>query len=160
MALFKVNTWGISKVRRDIVNYSDWISTIKKEKRNPKSKFNYWKLSHNAFYTLYFTLDIAEEENQLPEDIKKLRILESLGALNRYLDEELGFAECLVPEFNQFIDDENNPTLTYLIAYRFAFNKLSLRWCIKWALIITILGLIISHFNLISLIVGWIISLI
>jgi hypothetical protein len=160
MSIFKRNTWGISKALIDINNYSDWINTIKKEKRNPKSKFNYWKLSHNPFYTLYFTLDIAEEENQLPENIKRLRILESLAPLNRYLDEELGFAECLVPELNQFIDSNNNPTLTYLIAYRFAFNKLSLRWVIKWIVIIILLTILISHFNLFSIIFGWISTLI
>jgi len=160
MSIFKRDTWGITKVLRDINNYRDWIYTIKKEKRNPKSKFNYWKLSHNAFYTLYFTLDIAEEETQLPENIKRLRILESLGPLNRYLDEELGFAECLVPELNQFIDDDGNLTLTYLIAYRFAFNKLSLGWVIKWTIIITLLALLISHFNILSIIFGWIASFI
>lgn len=138
MSIFKPNTWGLFKIWRDLDNYRDFIRTIKKEKKDKNSKFNKWFLKHNAFYTIYFTMDIKEEESQLPEEIKRMRLIESLGNLHRYLDEELGFAECLAPEFNQFYDDEGKPTLTYLIAYRFTFNKLSLKWFIKSLMIIGI----------------------
>ena len=136
MALFKPNTWGIFQIWNDIENYRDFIRVIKKEKADPNSKFNKWELKKNYFSTIYFTMDIKEEEEQLPENIKRLRLIESLAGLHRYLDEELGFAECLTPEFNQFYDDEGKPTLTYLIAYRFSFNKLSLNWLIKWCIIL------------------------
>ena len=131
MNIFKISTWGISKVINDIENYRDFIRTIKEQEADPKSKYNIWKLNHNYFYTVYFTMDIDENEEKLPENIKRLRLIESLAPLHRYLDEELGFAECLTPEFNQFYDKEGKPTLTYLIAYRFSFNKLSVSWVIK-----------------------------
>ena len=139
MSLFKPTTWGIVKVWRDFENYFDFIRIIKREKNDKKSKFNKWKLNHNYFYTIYFTMDIEETEAQLPEQIKRLRIFESLAPLHRYLDEELGFAECLSAEFNQFYDDKDNPTLTYLIVYRFMFNKFSLGWLIKSLLKIGVL---------------------
>ena len=144
MALFKPSTWGIVKVWRDIENYRDFIRVIKKEKANKDSKFNKWKLNHNYFYTIYFTHDIEETENQLPEHIKRLRMFEQLAPVHRYFDEELGFAECLTPEFNQFINDDDTPTLTYLITYRFSFNKISLWWFVKWAAIITGIILILT----------------
>lgn len=131
----KPSNWGLIKVWRDIENYRDFIRVIKKEKSESESKFSKWGLNHNAFYTIYFTMDIKEEESNLPEEIKRMRLIESLGNLHRYLDEELGFAECLTPEFNQFFDEKGNPTLTYLIAYRFSFNKLSLSWLLKWGII-------------------------
>lgn len=131
MGLFKPSTWGINKVIKDIKNYRDFKRTIKQEKSDPNSKFNKWKLNHNFFYSIYFTYDVEDTEAQLPDKIMRMRMIESLAPLHRYLDEELGFAECLVPEFNQFYDDEGKPTLTYLIVYRFAFNKLSLGWVIK-----------------------------
>jgi hypothetical protein len=134
MRFFKLSTWGIFDVIRDIKNYKDWKHIIKKEKANPNSKFNQWNLNHNYFYTLYFTHTIDETETQLPEKIQRLRMVESFAPLHRYLDEELGFAGNLVPEFNQFFDDKGNPTLTYLIAYRFAFDKLSIGWVIKFLL--------------------------
>lgn len=149
MALFKPSTWGVSKVWRDIENYRDWCRVIKSEEINKRSKYNTWNLNRNRFYTLYFTHSIKEEEAQLPEQIQRMRMLESMAPLHRYLDEELGFAGNLVPEFNQFFDEEGEPTLTYLIAYRFAFNTLSLKWVvkflIKWAILITAISLFFKH---------------
>lgn len=137
MALFKPKTWGISRVWTDILNYRDWIRVIKREKRDINSNFNKWKINHNPFYTIHFTMDMEEAESQLPEQVMRLRMIESLAPLHRYLDEDLGFAECLTPEFNQFMDEETgDPTLTYLIAYRFSFNKLSLWWVLRWTSII------------------------
>jgi len=148
MALFKPSSWGVSKVWRDIENYRDFIRVIKQERKDPNSKFNQWKLNHNKFYTIYFTHTVEETETQLPDKIMRLRMVESFAPLHRYLDEELGFAECLTPEFNQFYDDNNEPTLTYLIAYRFVFNKLSLVWGLKflfkWAVVITAISLFIN----------------
>jgi len=154
MAFFKPSTWGITKVRRDIENYTDWIRTIKKEKKDLNSKFNKWKLHHNYFYTIYFTYDIEESEAQLPERIMQLRMMESMAPLHRYLDEELGFAECLTPEFNRFVNDEENLTLTYLIAYRFSFNKLSLWWVVKWSVLITTIVLLANKYGALTWLQG------
>jgi len=134
MALFKPSTWGLVKVWRDFENYRDWIHTIKTEERNKYSKYNKWNLNRNRFYTLYFTHSISEEEAQLPEQIQRMRMLESMAPLHRYLDEELGFAGNLVPEFNQFFDEDGEPTFTYLVAYRYAFDKFSLKWVAKFLL--------------------------
>jgi len=148
--------WGIVKIYRDIDNYRSWIKTIKSEENNPKSKYNIWELKHNIFYNVYLTLTIDETEANLPDNIKKLKIVESLNPIHRYFDEELGYAECLVPEFNQFVDDKGEPTLTYLVVYRFAFNKISLGWFIRWALILSGLFYFISKYDLISKFLQWI----
>lgn len=140
MALFKPRTWGLIRVWRDIENYKDFIRVIKREEQDPKSKFNKWKLKRNYFFTIYFTYDIEESETQIPEQAMRLRMIESMAPLHLYLDEELGFAECLTPSFNRFYDSEEKPTLTFLITYRFSFNKLSFWWVIKflmkWAILI------------------------
>jgi hypothetical protein len=157
MALFKPRTWGLVKVWRDIANYREFVRVIKVEKKDPNSLWAKWNLNHNYFYTIFFTMDVKEEEMQLPQKIMRLRMIESLAPLHRYLDEELGFAECLTPEFNQFIDEETGePTLTYLITYRFSFNKLSFWWLIRWSFIIPALIILFSRLNLIQ----WIQSLI
>jgi len=157
MALFKPKTWGISRVFNDIRNYKEFRRVVLNEERDPYSKFNKWKLTHNLFGTIFATLDVDENEAQLPQKIMRMRMIESLAPLHRYLDEELGFAECLIPEFNQFFDKDNNPTLTYLISYRFAFEKLSLRWIIRWSLIMTaIIIILFSQLNIFQ----WITALI
>jgi len=155
MALFKPRTWGLVRVWRDIINYRDFIRVIKVEKSDPNSKWSKWQLNHNYFYTIFFTHDVDETETQLPQKVMRLRMLESLAPLHRYLDEELGFAECLTPEFNQFIDDETQePTLTYLITYRFSFDKLSIGWLIRWSIIMTTLIIILSRLNIIQWLQG------
>lgn len=131
-------------VIRDIRTYRSWIKTIREEAYNPQSKFNQFHLNYNYFYVLYVPISLPEEDINLPENIKRLRLMELLTPIHIYLDEDLKFAGSIVPEFNQFYDDDNNPTLTYGIVYRFAFDTLSLRWVITrtigisaliWALI-------------------------
>lgn len=155
----KPRNWGWVKVYRDFENFYDWVRTIKKEKANPKSKFNEWKLEHTKLYDVYVIVSLDIEDSPLPEVIKRTKVVESLNPLNRYLDEELGFAECLSCEFNQFEDDQKNPTLSYLIVYRFIWNKFSLLWLLKFLIINGILVWFIVKFNIIPLIISWISNL-
>jgi hypothetical protein len=157
---FKPRNWGIVKVYRDFENFADWKRTIKREQSNPNSKFNKWKLSRTKLYDVYLIISLDESDNPLPENIKRTKVLESLNPLNRYLDEELSFAECLSCEFNQFEDKEGNATLSYLIVYRFIFNKFSLKWLLKFLFINSTLLFIILKFKLIPLLISWVLTLI
>ena len=155
---FKPKNWGIVKVYRDFENFADWKRTIRREQSNPNSKFNKWKLSRTKLYDVYLIISLDESDVPLPEELKRVKVIESLNPLNRYLDEELGFAECLSCEFNQFEDKEGNATLSYLIVYRFIFNKFSLKWLLKFLVINTVLLFVIFHFKLIPLLVSWVLN--
>jgi len=124
----------------DLRMYIEWIKVIKEEKNNPKSFYNINKFSHNFFYIIYTIFSLKAEEVALPEKLKKYRLMEMLAPINRYLDEELGFADYLVPEINEFYDDNDKPTLDYGIIYRFAFKRLSFKWIVYrlifWSLLI------------------------
>lgn len=133
------------QVYHDLVNYKMWIDAIKEEKNNPESKYNSFDFSHNFFYIIYTVISLKPEEKALPEKLKKFQVMEIISPINRYLDEELGFADYLIPEINNFFDDENNPTLNYGIMYNFGFKRLSLNWVIKR--IILIIGMILGYFN-------------
>lgn len=152
----KPSSWSIVKVYRDFENFFDWKRTIKKELANKKSLLNNWRISHTKLYDLYVTVSLDETDALLPEVIKRTKILEILNPLNKYLDEDLGFAGCLTCEFNQFVDDQNNPTLTYLIVYRFNFEKFSLLWLLKFVAIITALVGVVVYFDLITIAIAWI----
>ena len=156
---FKPRNWGWVKVIRDLQNFADWKRIIKREEFNPKSNYNKWKLQHTKLYDVYIIVTLDESDLPLPEIVKRTKVLETLNPLNRYLDEELGFAEYLNCEFNQFEDDKGNPTLSYLIVYRFIFNKLSIKWILKFLIIIGILMFIIIKFKLISLFITGVSSL-
>lgn len=149
---------GFKAVYRDFRDYFSWISVIKREKNNPESLWHKFKLDHNPFYTIYLVISLPDQDAPLTDYIKRLRVIEILSPINRYLD-DLGFAEYLVPEFNQIVDQKTNQlTLSYGIVYRFAFNRFGLSWLITRLL--GIIGLIIglSMFGL--QILTWIFSLI
>jgi len=148
---FKLHKWGIVRVYRDIVNYRDWIKTIKKEAINRRSKFNQYELKYTSFYDVYLLVSLEEADTELIDSVKKLKVVDLIAPVNKYLDEELLFAENLAIEFNQFIDDEGKPTLTYLIVYRFIFSKLSVFWLLRWATIILMLYFFLNKINFLNL---------
>jgi hypothetical protein len=156
----KPKNWGIVKVYRDLENFSSWKKTIKKEERNRRSKYNQWKLNRTKLYDIYTIISLNEEDSNLAENIQRTKVIELLNPLHRYLDDELGFAECLNIEFNQFEDDEGKPTLSYLVVYRFNFNKLSLKWLIKFIVKLGILIFFIIRFDLLISLFTWVSSLI
>lgn len=129
----------IIEVIKDIRNYSKWINIIKEEKSKLDSKFHKYEIGHNYFYVLYMAVTLPQEDEALPDNIKRLRVMETLSPVHHYLDVDLGFADYIIPEFNQFYDDENNPTLTYGIVYRFAFKRLSLKWILSRSIFIGLL---------------------
>ena len=156
----KPKNWGIVKVYRDIENFNDWRKTINKEESDLKSKFNVWKLQRTKLYDIYTIVTLDDADLQLPEAVQRTKVLESLNPLHRYLDEDLGFAECLNCEFNQFQDDQGKLTLSYLIVYRFNFNKLSLMWLVKSLIILGVITYVILKFDLLSKLYTWVSTLI
>ena len=147
--------WSIVKVYRDFENFGDWRRVVKKEQANPKSNFNKWKLDRTKLFDVYLTLSLNEEDAILPDTAKRIKLMEMLNPLHRYFDDTLGFSECLNIEFNQYEDDEKNPTLSYLIVYRFNFNKFSIKWLFKFLIYLTIIIL-----GSIYYIIPWLSSLI
>jgi len=151
--------WGIVKVYRDFENYSDWKKTIKNEEKNPKSNFNKWQLNRTRLFDVYTIVSLEDIDEALPETVKRTKVMEMLNPVHRYLDETLGFAECLTCEFNQFEDDDKNLTLSYLIVYRFRFEKFSLKWLLKFLVVTGALVYVVLHFNLIPLLITWVSSI-
>jgi len=143
-------------VIKDFKAYNKWIKTIQEERSNPNSKFIQYKLSHNFFYILYVTVTLPPEDSALPDDIRRLRLIESLTPVHQYLDNDLGFADYIIPEFNQFYDEEGEPTLSYGIVYRFGFKRFSLKWVITRTLMVGILAFILLKWPILSTVWGWI----
>lgn len=144
----------ILEVIRDIKNYRSWVKTIKEERSRLSSKFHLYGLNHNYFYVLYVPVTLPQEDAALPDHIKRLRIIEMLTPIHQYLDIDLGFADYIVPEFNQFYDEEGEPTLTYGIVYRFAFKKLSLSWVLSRTFFIGLLIWALTKWPILSSIGG------
>ena len=101
--LFKPHTWGIIKVYRDFENYNDWKRTIKAEKADPKSKYNKWRINHNPFYNIYFTMDIEETEEQLPEQMGHFIIYGETEAEDERLEANMKMIGVSITEEDGFI---------------------------------------------------------
>lgn len=155
----KPRNWGLVKVYRDFENFADWKKTIRREEANPSSKFSKWKMQRTGLYDVFLIINLEEQDYALPEIVKRTKILESLSPVNKYLDEDLGFAECLNVEFNQFEDDNGKLTLSYLIVYRFAFKKFSLKWLAKFIIITGALIFLLVRNDLIKQFVSWFIDM-
>jgi len=150
---FRPKKWALYMILKDIKNYRAWIHTINNEKKDLNSLWHRFGMKHNFFYVIYFPMSLPEEDKALPDNIKRLRVVESLAPVHRYLDEDLNFAEYVVPEFNQFYDDNNQPTLNYGIVYRFAFKRLSIGWAVSRSIIIGALIWAFVKWPLISMVV-------
>jgi len=159
LRIFRPRLWAIRMVIKDIENYIDWIKTVKKEASNPKSLFHKFNMKYNIFYILYFTITLPQEDDNLPDNIKRMRVVESLAPVHRYLDEDLQFAEYIVPEFSQFYKDDK-PTLTYAVIYRFAFKRLSLGWVISRSILLAGLTWVFYKYSLINMAIEWMQALI
>jgi hypothetical protein len=155
----KPKNWSLVRVYRDFENFADWRRVVKEQESNIQSKYSKWKLQHSKLYDIYVTLTLDEADLPLPEIVKRTKVLEMLNPLNKYLDEELGFAGNLTCEFNQFVDDKNEPTLSYLIVYSFNFEKFSLLWLFRFLVITGLIVFFTLHFGLIPLGIAWITSL-
>ena len=143
-------------VIRDFSAYRKWIKTIRDERDNPNSKFNKYNLSHNYFYILYVTVTLPQEDAALPDNIRRLRLVESLTPVHQYLDSDLGFADYISPDFGQFYDEDNEPTLSYGITYRFAFKTFGLRWVVTRTLLLGVLLFVFTKWPILSTVWGWI----
>lgn len=154
---FKFKNWGVVRVYRDFENFFDWKRVIDEQVADPKSNYNKWKLEHTKLYDIYANVTIDESYAALPEQIQRTQLVEMLNPLHRYLDDDLGFAECLNCEFNQYVDEKDKPTLTYLIVYRFNFEKFSVTWVVKSLIKLGILLTLVLNY---STIMTWLSSLI
>lgn len=147
---------GIVKAYYDLINYLDWVKIIKREENDPDSKFNSYKLKRTKLYDVYYIVNLPEEDSILTDSVKRIKVVESLNHINRYFDDDLGFANDLSIEFNQ-IEDNENLLMSYLIVYSFAMNKLSLKWILKYILGLTLFIYTLSYKNDIY---EWILNLI
>ena len=122
---------GLRSAYLDIKNWIEWIRTVKAENADLQSKYHQFGMSHNFTHMIYLVVTLDEEDATAPDNVKKSKVIEYLAPVNRYLDEDLNFAEYLVPEFNQVVSDTGEPTLSYVIAYRFAFKTIGFWWAVK-----------------------------
>ena len=140
MNLFKYRTWPLFIAYKDIVNFIIFRRNVSKDIKNPNSTFNKLKLKRNWLGNIVYTqISLEDNMQEMPDTDKKFMVVNKLKPVHNYFSFELGVSEYITPRFNNFVDGENNPTLSYGILYIFSPNKFSITWLFKWILILGLL---------------------
>ena len=59
------------------------MRVIDEEINNPNSKFNKYKLERSYFYIIYLSTSLPEEDALLPDNIKRLRLMQILEPVHQ-----------------------------------------------------------------------------
>lgn len=137
MKIFKYKTWPIYVAYKDIINFIIFKKSINNEIKNPNSKFNKLKLKRNWLgNVLYVQTSLEDNFELMPEADKNIVLMNKLKPIHEYFSKDLGVSEYITPQFNNFLDEEGNSTLSYGILYIFNPYKFSFTWLIKWIIIL------------------------
>ncbi|MEG1141338.1 MAG: hypothetical protein RSE41_02625 [Clostridia bacterium] len=136
----------IYKIYKDISNFIFFRKIINKELKNKSSLLNRYNVSTNIFKNkLGVIITVKEEYNYLDDFNKNMMLLETITPINKYLDQNLGLCELLnISDPDNFLDEKNNPTLSFLILYSFNFSSFTVNNLIKLGLLTGLLYTIIK----------------
>ena len=115
---------------KDIINFFKFKHDMKKHQND--AKFKSLNLNRNWLGNIVYTqVNCTEDELQIngysPIDMVMNKIKPHIDYLT-----DLGWGEYLIPEITNFVDEDDNPTLTYLVIFlytpiKFSFGKLFYR---------------------------------
>ena len=118
---------GIVQWFKDFSNFFKFRREIRNEFKIRDSKFNKFGLKYNRLGNIvYVQINCTDEDfmNAYYDAEKMLDI--KLAPIVSYLSSELGWGDYLVPQISNFVDDDNNPTLSYGVLFLFTGYKLTM----------------------------------
>lgn len=126
---------------KDIINFFKFRNQMRKLKKSD-NMFNDLKLNHNWLGNIVYT-----QLNCTDDDIAKYNyspIDAVMNAIKPHIDylTELGWGEYLIPEITNFIDEDGNNTLSYLVLFVYAPIKFSLLKFVYKLIALLVLGII------------------
>lgn len=104
----------------DILAFFQFRREMKIEEMRRDSKFNKFNLKRNKFGNIVYVQLNFNNEDYHTFDYDEERMLASkLSPIVSYLSSELEWGEYLTPQVSNFVDDENNKTLSYGVLFIF-----------------------------------------
>lgn len=142
---------GIIQWFKDLSNFFKFRKQIRKEYKRRDSTFNKLNLKHNWLGNIvYVQINCTDTDLMNANYDAETMLGIKLKPIVSYLSSELGWGDYLVPQISNFVDDEENITLSYGVLFVFSGYKLTLSnfiiACICTALVL--LGGLIGYFNL------------
>ena len=126
---------GIVQWFKDLSNFFKFKRQIKKEIKRRDSTFNKLKLKQNWLGNIvYVQIDCTDEDLMNANYNAEAMLDIKLKPIVSYLSGELGWGDYLVPQVSNFVDEDENITLSYGVLFIFAGYKLTLTNFITYTL--------------------------
>lgn len=126
---------GIVQWFKDLSNFFKFRRQIKKEIKRRDSTFNKLRLKQNWLGNIiYVQIDCTDEDLMNANYNAETMLDIKLKPIVSYLSGELGWGDYLVPQISNFVDEDENITLSYGVLFIFAGYKLTLTNFITYTL--------------------------
>ena len=126
---------GIVQWFKDLSNFFKFRRQIKKEIKRRDSTFNKLRLKQNWLGNIiYVQIDCTDEDLMNANYNAEAMLDIKLKPIVSYLSGELGWGDYLVPQVSNFVDEDENITLSYGVLFIFAGYKLTLTNFITYTL--------------------------
>ena len=126
---------GIVQWFKDLSNFFKFRRQIKKEIKRRDSTFNKLRLKQNWLGNIiYVQIDCTDEDLMNANYNAEAMLDVKLKPIVSYLSGELGWGDYLVPQISNFVDEDENITLSYGVLFIFAGYKLTLTNFITYTL--------------------------
>ena len=112
---------------KDLSNFFKFRRQIKREFKRRDSNFNKLKLKHNWLGNIVYVQINCTEEVLMNANYNSEAMLDiKLKPIVSYLSSELGWGDYLVPQISNFVDEDENLTLSYGVLFIFTGYKLTM----------------------------------
>ena len=127
---------GIVQWFKDLSNFFKFRRQIKKEIKRRDSTFNKLKLKQNWLGNIIYVQINCTDEDLMNANYNAEAMLDiKLKPIVSYLSGELGWGDYLVPQISNFVDEDENLTLSYGVLFIFTGYKLTMTNFITTALL-------------------------
>ena len=111
----------------DFKNFFKFRSDISREMSEPKSGFNSLHLQRNWLGNiLYVQINCTNADFMNAGYDYDRMVMIKLKPIVQYLGQDLGWSDYLVPQVNNFVDENDNPSLSYGVLFIFTGYSLTL----------------------------------
>ena len=111
----------------DLKNFFKFRKEIKREINEPKSGMNSLGIHRNWLGNILYVQINCTEANLRDADYNYDRmIMTKLKPIVHYLSQDLGWSDYLVPQVNNFVDEDGNQTLSYGVLFIFTGYSLTM----------------------------------
>ena len=117
---------GIVQCVKDFINFFKFKREMKREYFTRDSKFNYFKLKQNWLgNVVYMQLNCTDEDLMNANYDSETMVMRKIQPVVEYLSRELDWGDYLTPQISNFVDEDENPSLSYGILFVFTPYRLT-----------------------------------